>query len=162
MTSSVFSNLFKVYLHFEADLYSRTQKSYRCKPISLWITSLHILKFFYILKMCFMITLVQGWGWGARSRRIFEYRGGWWVQKLFSGVRALWKPSVPDPRSCIGNLSALRPVHDLQQTTSWHNQSVGLLRRVFMDGPTRDFSVCLLFVENNRANILKVILNIHS
>ena len=35
-------------------------------------------------------------------------------------------PSVPDPRSCIGSLSALGPVHQ----TSWRNQSVGLLRRV--------------------------------
>ena len=46
-------------------------------------------------------------------------------------------PSVPDPRSCIGSLSALRPL----QTTSWRNQSVGLLRRVRLCDVALNFNV---------------------
>ena len=37
---------------------------------------------------------------------------------------------MPDPRSCIGSLTSLGPV----QTTSSHNQSVGLLQRVRLCG----------------------------
>ena len=32
-----------------------------------------------------------GVGWGVRPKRIFEYRGGWGIQKWsFWGVRTLW------------------------------------------------------------------------
>ena len=39
-------------------------------------------------------------------------------------------PSVPDHRSCIGSLKAMKYVHDLLQTMSWRNQSINVLRRV--------------------------------
>ena len=67
---------------------------YRYTLLSLWISKIDILGFFYIhciLKMCYKNTLVQGWGGGVRPKRIFEYKGGWGAQKLpFWSVRTLW------------------------------------------------------------------------
>ena len=38
-----------------------------------------------------------GVGWGVRPKRIFEYRGGWGVQKWpFWGVRTLWMAPFED------------------------------------------------------------------
>ena len=52
---------------------------YRYKLLSLWISTIDILGFFYIhciLKMCFKNTLVQGWG-GGKAKAYFWVQG--WV-----------------------------------------------------------------------------------
>ena len=71
---------------------------YRCKLLSLWISSLHILGYFCIhciLKMCYENTPVQGWV-GVRLKRIFDYRDSWGVQKWpFGGVSTLWMAPWP-------------------------------------------------------------------
>ena len=56
-------------------------------------------------------------------------------------------PSVPDPRSCIGSLSALRPVHDLIANDVVAQQSVGLLRRVpVIRNTSKTRLICVNFV----------------
>ena len=62
--------------------------------LSLWISSLQILELF--LNSLYFENVLQeyactGVGWEVRPERIFEYRGGWGVQKWpFLGVRTLW------------------------------------------------------------------------
>ena len=56
---------------------------YRCKLLSLWISSVHILGFF--LHSLHFENVLQEYactwvGWGVRPKRIFEYRGGWGVK----------------------------------------------------------------------------------
>ena len=75
---------------------------YRCKILSLWISSLHILGFFYIhcilysLYVLYFENVLQeractGVGWGIRPKPIFQHWGGWGVKKWpFWGVLTLW------------------------------------------------------------------------
>ena len=66
---------------------------YRYKLLSLWISTIY---FWIILHSLYFENVLQeyactGVGWGVRPKRIFEYRGGWGVQKWsFWGVRTLW------------------------------------------------------------------------
>ena len=85
---------------------------YREKLLSLWISSIDILGFFYIhciLKMCLKNTLVQGWG-GGKAKAYFWVQGWVGVQKWsFWSVRTLW----------------MAPWMDKDLTLLWCNEVIG-------------------------------------
>ena len=71
---------------------------YRYKLLFLWISSLHILVLF--LHSLYFKNVLQEYastwvGCVVRPKRIFEYRGGWGVQKWpFLGVHTLWMAPI--------------------------------------------------------------------